>query len=139
MPFPSVEILFCMVAVKPGPSDTRPARVAGRKARTRVQSQRMRLTVQQADTIKRLACEIAGRNACVRLFGSRLDDTARGGDVDLLLELPEPVDNPALLAARLSARISRALGGRGVDVLLSAPNLARLPIHDIAFKQGRPL
>ena len=128
-----------MVAVKPGPSDTDRARGAGRKARTRVQSQRMRLTVQQADTIKRLACEIAGRNACVRLFGSRLDDTARGGDVDLLLELPEPVDNPALLAARLSARISRALGGRGVDVLLSAPNLARLPIHDIAFKQGRPL
>jgi predicted nucleotidyltransferase len=128
-----------MVAVKPGPTDVCRARVPGRQTRTRVQSQRMRLTVQQADTIKRLACEIAGPNACVRLFGSRLDDTARGGDVDLLVELPEPVDNPALLAARLSARISRALDGRGVDVLLSAPNLARLPIHDIAFRQGRPL
>ena len=125
---------------EPGPfSRFRRARVPGRPTRTRVQCQRMRLTVQQADTIKRLACEIAGRNACVRLFGSRLDDTARGGDVDLLLELPEPVDNPALLAARLSARISRTLDGRGVDILLSAPNLARLPIHDIAFRQGRPL
>jgi hypothetical protein len=47
--------------------------------------------------------------ARVRLFGSRLDDGAKGGDVDPMFELPEPVDNPALLAAQLSARISRAM------------------------------
>jgi len=26
--------------------------------------------------------------------------------------------------------------GRKVDVLLSAPNLMRLPIHELAFKEG---
>ena len=72
----------------------------------------------------------------MRLFGSRLDDSARGGDLDLMLELPEPVANPALLAARLSAQVSRLMQGRKVDVLLSAPNLMRLPIHDMAFKEG---
>lgn len=75
----------------------------------------------------------------IRVFGSRLDDAAQGGDVDLLLELTDPVDNPAFLAAQLSARVSRAMYGRKVDVLLSAPNLMRLPIHDIAFKEGQLL
>lgn len=70
----------------------------------------------------------------MRIFGSRLDEAKRGGDVDLLLELPDSVDNPALIAASVSARVSRAMYGRKVAVLISAPNLMRLPIHDIAFK-----
>lgn len=96
----------------------------------------MRLTEYQVQTIRRLALEVAGEHARVRVFGSRLDDDARGGDLDLMLELPDPVDNPALMAAMLSARVSRAMHGRKVDVLLSAPNLMRLPIHDIAFDEG---
>ncbi|HEX7970844.1 MAG TPA: hypothetical protein VF501_01290 [Thiobacillus sp.] len=96
----------------------------------------MRLTTQQTRAIKQLAVQIAGAHARVRVFGSRLDDRARGGDLDLVLELPEPVANPALLAARLSARVSRLMHGRKVDVLLAAPNLVRLPIHDVALKEG---
>lgn len=99
----------------------------------------MRLTDCQIDAIRELARQVAGDQVRVRVFGSRLDDSARGGDVDLMLELPDPVDNPALLAARMSARVSRVMSGRRVDVLLSAPNLMRLPIHDIAFKEGRLL
>ena len=99
----------------------------------------MRLTDQQAQAIRQVACELAGPKARVRLFGSRLDDAARGGDVDLLLELPAAVDQPALLAARVSARISRLMHGRRVDVVLSAPNLKHLPIHDVARQTGRLL
>lgn len=99
----------------------------------------MRLTPAQIALIKSAATGLAGPEAHVRLFGSRLDDKARGGDVDLLLELPHPVDHPALLAARLAARISRALGGRKVDVLLRAPNLQPRPIHEIALREGRLL
>ena len=75
----------------------------------------------------------------MRVFGSRLDDTAHGGDLDLMLELPEPVDNPALIAAQMSAPVSCAMFGRKVDVLRSTPNLMRLPTHEIAFKEGRLL
>ena len=96
----------------------------------------MRLTDMQIQTIRQLAQQIVGANATVRVFGSRLDDTARGGDLDLMLELSEPVGNPALMAAQMSAQVSRAMHGRKVDVLLSAPNLMRLPIHDVAFKEG---
>ena len=99
----------------------------------------MRLTHEQAQNIRQLACLLAGESCRVSIFGSRLDDAAKGGDVDLLLELDNPVDNPALMAARLSARVSRAMQGRKVDVLLSAPNLMHLPIHDIALKEGQLL
>lgn len=96
----------------------------------------MRLTIQQTRAIKQIAMQLAGEHARVRVFGSRLDDQARGGDLDLMLELPKPVVNPALLAAQLSARVSRLMHGRKVDVLLAAPDLMRLPIHDMAFREG---
>lgn len=99
----------------------------------------MRLTDEQTRVIRRLASQLAGSQCRVLVFGSRLDDAAHGGDVDLLLALAEPVENPALLAAQLAARVSRAMQGRKVDVLLSAPNLKRLPIHDIAFNEGQLL
>ena len=96
----------------------------------------MRLTEGQATALNRLARELAGADARLYVFGSRLDDKARGGDLDLMLELAAPTENPALLAARLSAKASRIVHGRRVDVLLSAPGLLRLPIHDIARKEG---
>ena len=46
--------------------------------------------------------------------------------------LPEP----ALLSARLASRVSRAMYGRRVDVLIKAPNLKMLPIHSIALAEG---
>ena len=99
----------------------------------------MRLSAKQVEAIRQLARQIAGDRTRVRVFGSRLDDAAHGGDLDFMLELPEPVDNPALMAARMSALVSRAMHGRNVDVLLCAPNLLRLPIHDMAFKEGQLL
>ena len=99
----------------------------------------MRLTDCQIQIILQLARQVAGNQCQVRVFGSRLDDAAHGGDLDLILDLPEPLDNPALISAQMSALVSRAMHGRKVDVLLSAPNLMRLPIHDIAFKEGKLL
>lgn len=99
----------------------------------------MRLADHQISALKHLASELAGDDARLYVFGSRLDDSRRGGDLDLMLELSAPADNPALLAARFSARASRIVDGRSVDVLLSAPGLLRLPIHDIAFQDGRRL
>lgn len=97
----------------------------------------MRLTSDQAKAVRAAVLEVAsGGLLSVRVFGSRLDDEAKGGDLDLLLEFSEPVDQPALLAAKVSARVSRALRGRKVDVLLNAPNLKRLPIHQFAREEG---
>ena len=99
----------------------------------------MRLTKNQINSIKEITIKLAGENAQVRVFGSRLDDNLKGGDLDLLLELHEPVDNPAMLAASISAQVSRKLYGRKVDVVISAPNLKRLPIHEVGFSEGQLL
>lgn len=97
----------------------------------------MRLTPEQVKGIRAIVAEQAGDDAIVRLFGSRLDDEARGGDVDLLVEIPHAVDAPAPLAARIAGRVSsRLMDGRKVDVVLWAPNLMRLPIHEIARREG---
>jgi predicted nucleotidyltransferase len=96
----------------------------------------MRITPEQIRVIRQGVAELAGEDAIVWLFGSRLRDDARGGDVDLMLELDEAVAEPAELAARLAVRVSRAMDGRKVDVLVKAPNLLFLPIHAVALAEG---
>ena len=96
----------------------------------------MRLSPQDRQAIVQAAADIAGRDARVLLFGSRTDDNLRGGDIDLLVELPGPVQRPAWLAARIETALVRALGDRKIDVLLSAPNLADAPVHRAARTHG---
>lgn len=96
----------------------------------------MRLTPAQIDTIKSTAQAVLGEGAQVTLFGSRVDDLQKGGDVDLMVEVDHVVIDPALMAARVASRVSRAMHGRKVDVLLKAPNLLQQPIHRIAEQEG---
>ncbi len=96
----------------------------------------MRLSPDQIASIRQTVLQLAGGSAHVWLFGSRAHDHQRGGDVDLLLELDEAIEEPALLSAMVSARISRGMHGRKVDVLIKAPNLKHLPIHTVALAEG---
>jgi len=96
----------------------------------------MRLTPAQIDTIKSTTQAVLGEGAQVTLFGSRVDDQAKGGDVDLMIEVHQTLQEPALIAARIASQISRAMHGRKVDVLLKAPNLLEQAIHRIAQQQG---
>ncbi len=96
----------------------------------------MRLTPIQRETILRVVGEIAGPGARVRLFGSRVDDNKRGGDIDLMVELDAPVENRLSLELAISTQLYRAMHERKVDVLLVAPNVQQQPIHKVAFETG---
>lgn len=96
----------------------------------------MRLNQHEIDVIKAAAAEIFGKDADVRLFGSRVDDAARGGDIDLMVTVTQPVDNPAWDCARLEGAIIMMLGEQKIDVLLQAPGLKRLSIHEAARVKG---
>jgi predicted nucleotidyltransferase len=96
----------------------------------------MRLKQHQVEIIRQVVTSLAGNDAKVSLFGSRVDDNAHGGDIDLLVEIPRAVEEPAWLSARIAGSISRKLDGQKVDVVLLAPNLKRFPIMDIAKKEG---
>lgn len=96
----------------------------------------MRLTSTQIDLIRSTARQLLGDRVRVTLFGSRVNDALKGGDVDLLVEMPEAIAEPAVISARMASRLSRAMAGRKVDVVLKAPNLKGQPIHEIAANTG---
>lgn len=96
----------------------------------------MRLTEQDRQAILRVIRATCGAQARVRLFGSRVDDAERGGDIDLLVELPYEPDDIYALQRQLFAKLLRALQGRPVDVLIIGPRTRRLPVHEEALREG---
>lgn len=78
----------------------------------------MRLIPDQQRAIREEVTRVFGPDAVVRLFGSRVDDSARGGDVDLHVE---STGTPAELLdreLRLHARLMRRLGERHIDIVV---------------------
>ncbi|MBA3596128.1 MAG: nucleotidyltransferase domain-containing protein [Methylibium sp.] len=96
----------------------------------------MRLTREQQDVIVAATAELAGADAHVVLFGSRVHDELRGGDLDLLVECPHRVERPVRLAIQLTARMQRALGDRKVDVLVVDPSTPLEAVHLAARREG---
>jgi predicted nucleotidyltransferase len=96
----------------------------------------MRLSAEHRLAILRVVNETCGPQARVRLFGSRADDTRRGGDVDLLVELPYDPDDVDALQRQLYVKLLRALDGRPVDVLVVGPHTLRQPVHEQALREG---
>jgi len=96
----------------------------------------MRLTDHQRKIIRDVALQTFGPQACVRLFGSRIDDHKKGGDIDLLVECPTPVEDAGLAAARMAARIQFQLGERKIDILYTWPGRLQSPVHRVALSQG---
>ncbi|WP_164844442.1 nucleotidyltransferase domain-containing protein [Azoarcus sp. DN11] len=96
----------------------------------------MRLSTEQATVIRQTAAEVFGDEVDVWLFGSRVDDSKRGGDIDLLLS-PVRLDaqQQLLCKIRFLSRLERRLGERKVDVVIEAPGDTR-PIVRIAHQTG---
>jgi predicted nucleotidyltransferase len=96
----------------------------------------MRLPPDQARTIREKTQAAFGPNTRVLLFGSRTDDRALGGDIDLLVEVDHPVSNRAAAAARLAAELQIALGDQRIDVILVDTNTVPQSIHNAARRTG---
>lgn len=103
----------------------------------------MRLTAQQSEIIRQATATAFGADARVWLFGSRVDDHKRGGDIDLLVQPSESGGNSAEDPAtatltrklRLLGLLERQLGERKIDVIIEAPDDTR-PIVQIAHTTG---
>jgi predicted nucleotidyltransferase len=98
----------------------------------------MRLTAQQQATVRATVAETFGSDAQVRLFGSRVDDTKRGGDIDLLVTTNER-DVQALMRCEIAllTKLQNQLGEQKIDLLLDYPSrTVRSPILGIAMQTG---
>lgn len=96
----------------------------------------MRITSEQALQIKQVVHRIFGERASVWLFGSRVNDNAQGGDVDLFVKTQSPLKSPAVLAAKTAVEVMKLQNGRKVDVVVQAPNSTPQPIFEVAVKTG---
>lgn len=91
----------------------------------------MRLSNQELNSIRSeiLSADPDGK---IFLFGSRADDSRRGGDIDLFVETSVRLDLKRRML--LEHRISSACDTQ-VDLLFKAPDDDESPIHRIA-RQG---
>jgi predicted nucleotidyltransferase len=98
----------------------------------------MRLTADQTHSIRTTATEIFGEQARVWLFGSRVDDAKRGGDIDLLIQPPPPWPGDADILRRkidFLVQLERQLGERKIDVVIEHPEDTRSIVR-IAHETG---
>jgi predicted nucleotidyltransferase len=93
----------------------------------------MRLKPAEIAFIKATVAEHFGADARVRLFGSRVDDAKRGGDVDLYVE---PVERSELYMRRVRC-MGRLEDGLlyPVDLVVAEPDAPRAIDH-IALADG---
>lgn len=96
----------------------------------------MRLTQTQRAIILFGVHEFIGPSVNVHVFGSRLDDTKRGGDVDLLLISQAAI--PLLACAELKMALEERLQ-LPVDIVTYVSTAKPTPFQAIALAQSRPI
>jgi len=63
----------------------------------------MRLSSHQVSLIKSTITSLVDSVSKIILFGSRVDDDAKGGDIDLYIELEQIQENRAAMASHIAA------------------------------------
>ena len=89
----------------------------------------MRLTRNQIQAITQTVSRLADETAEVFLFGSRLNDQAKGGDVDLLIETCSPLT--LLEQAQIKMELE-SLVSLPVDIIAQVRNTIHTPFQRIA-------
>ena len=95
----------------------------------------MRLTPKEIDSIKD-SFDTVFKKGSLYLFGSRLDDSARGGDIDLFIK-NHNIDNPTKLIKQIRSfklKLYEQIGEQKIDIVAS--NLCNQNIKHEATKKG---
>jgi predicted nucleotidyltransferase len=92
----------------------------------------MRLQPQEIDAIRKVVHSFDS-DAEVYLFGSRSDDTARGGDIDLLV-VSDTIDFRKML--RLKLGLQDELGEQQIDLITRRQDEANEPFSAMAIETG---
>ncbi len=98
----------------------------------------MRLSAFQANVIRDSVVKNFGQAARVWLFGSRVNDQRKGGDIDLYIE-PEFQDTARLVESKLHLLrdLHKKLGEQKIDVVIHRDAFNEdLPIFRIARETG---
>ena len=96
----------------------------------------MRLTPDQVQAIRQAATAAFGVDTAVWLFGSRVDDGKKGGDIDLLVRpSADAAEQPFAKKIKMLSLLERQLGERKIDLVIELPGDPR-PIVMVAHTTG---
>lgn len=96
----------------------------------------MRLTEEQRKIIREAGLRHFG--VIPHLFGSRLNDTARGGDIDLFIPGDWPPREAIPRRLRFCAELHRRLGDQKIDVVVENKSTS-FSILNQAMHRGQPI
>ena len=96
----------------------------------------MRLTSQVQTDIVQTFRQFFSEGDHIWLFGSRVDDAKRGGDIDLYIETQES-DTSILRNQKIKflVNLEKKIGEQKIDVVIKTPQKT-LPIHEEARATG---
>ena len=92
----------------------------------------MRLTAKEREIIREAGLRYFG--VVPYLFGSRLNDAERGGDIDLFIPGEWPAEEAVLKRLRFCAELRQRMGDQKIDVVLGGK--FQSTICDWATRQG---
>lgn len=95
----------------------------------------MRLKPNEVQAIKAAAQEAFGEDVVVRLFGSRVRDDLRGGDIDLHFEVA-PGRGSDREVARFEDALFERIDEQRVDTLFTVRGATPTPFERIAYRDG---
>jgi len=96
----------------------------------------MRLSDDQIRNLRKTVMSLIKDVTEIRVFGSRLDDSRKGGDLDLVVESEQR--HGIIQKADLKIALERVLG-LPVDVLLVTRNGAQSVFERLAMSKSQPL
>jgi len=79
----------------------------------------VRISSRDSEIIREATLKIFGSTASVLLFGSRTDDTKKGGDIDLFVEADEIKDS-VRKKITLMTELQFRLGERKIDIVTAS-------------------
>ena len=100
----------------------------------------MRLSQNHIAQIRAIVHQHFGANSTLLLFGSRLNDQARGGDIDLYIETDLSAE--AVVDAKLATQVQlhKVLGDQKIDLVVKRRHSeTNLRIYEVAKQTGVPL
>ena len=95
----------------------------------------MRLKPSEIEAIKAATAAAFGSTAVVRLFGSRVHDNLRGGDIDLHIESDQLIDEWSARAV-FERRLFEDIEPRKVDLVISKRGGTPRGFEQIAYRDG---
>lgn len=98
---------------------------------------RIRLSSQDISAIQEVFKSLFSSEDHLWVFGSRVNPSARGGDIDLYIEVQDWVASEVVeKKMRFVILLQDRIGDQRIDVVVNKAGQSSLPIHAIAKIQG---